>query len=32
MAPVYAIRVLDALDGAVAARSHDGVRTITSTP
>lgn len=32
MAPVYAIRVLDALDGGVPARAHDGVRTITSTP
>jgi 8-oxo-dGTP diphosphatase len=28
MAPAYAIRVLDALDGGVAARTHDGVRMI----
>ncbi len=28
MAPAYAIRVLDALDGAVAARAHDGVHLI----
>lgn len=31
MAPAYAIRVLDALDGGVAVRSHDGVHMITST-
>lgn len=30
MAPAYAIRVLDALDGGVAARAHDGVRMIRS--
>ena len=28
MAPAYAIRVLDALDGGVAARAHDGVHMI----
>jgi ADP-ribose pyrophosphatase YjhB (NUDIX family) len=28
MAPAYAIRVLDALDGGVAARAHDGVRVL----
>ena len=28
MAPAYAIRVLDALDGSVAARAHDGVHVI----
>jgi 8-oxo-dGTP diphosphatase len=31
MTPAYAIRVLDALDGGVAARAHDGVRMIKST-
>jgi 8-oxo-dGTP diphosphatase len=31
MAPAYAIRVLDALDGGVAARAHDGVRVLGST-
>ena len=31
MTPAYAIRVLDALDGGVAARAHDGVRMIRST-
>lgn len=30
MAPAYAIRVLDALDGSVAARAHDGARVISS--
>jgi ADP-ribose pyrophosphatase YjhB (NUDIX family) len=28
MAPAYAIRVLDALDGGVATRAHDGVQLI----
>lgn len=28
MTPAYAIRVLDALDGGVATRAHDGVRMI----
>jgi 8-oxo-dGTP diphosphatase len=28
MVPAYAIRVLDALDGGVAARAHDGVHMI----
>jgi ADP-ribose pyrophosphatase YjhB (NUDIX family) len=31
MAPAYAIRVLDALDGGVAARVHDGVQVVEST-
>jgi 8-oxo-dGTP diphosphatase len=31
MAPAYAIRVLDALDGGVAARAHDGVDMIRPT-
>jgi ADP-ribose pyrophosphatase YjhB (NUDIX family) len=31
MSPAYAIRVLDALDGGVAARAHDGVHMIRST-
>jgi 8-oxo-dGTP diphosphatase len=31
MAPAYAIRVLDAFDGGVAVRAHDGVRMIRST-
>jgi ADP-ribose pyrophosphatase YjhB (NUDIX family) len=30
MLPAYAIRVLDALDGGVAARAHDGVRVVKS--
>lgn len=31
MAPAYAVRVLDALDGVVAARAHDGINMIRST-
>jgi 8-oxo-dGTP diphosphatase len=31
MAPAYAIRVLDALAGGVAARAHDGVQVVEST-
>ncbi|WP_233159134.1 NUDIX hydrolase [Pseudonocardia sp. MH-G8] len=31
MAPAYAVRVLDALGGGVAARAHDGVNMIIST-
>ena len=30
MVPAYAIRVLDALDGATASRAHDGVRLVTT--
>jgi hypothetical protein len=32
MAPAFAIRVLDALEGGVAARAHDGIHMIRSTP
>ena len=28
MAPAYAVRVLDALDGGVSTRSHDGVQVV----
>jgi 8-oxo-dGTP diphosphatase len=30
MVPAYSIRVLDALDGGVAARAHDGIRVVRS--